>query len=869
MPKFAVAEEDSQSLQPISLQVNWNHQFQFAGYYAALKQGYYKEAGLDVTIEGWHPGINVVEEVVSGRADFAVGYGTLVVDYAKGEPISLVMASFQFSPMVLLSHFPITDLSELSGKRIMHYGNLQINGLVDKAKSLVSTPIEILKSSGDLNDFITHKVDLYAAYFTNEPYRLEQLNIPYYILDPKTYGVQSYGDFLITSQSKAQLQPAVVEKFKQATIKGWKYALDHQAEVVDYIMANYPVLKSREALLAEAKATTRYVKSGDTPIGKVETAKLLATAVGAKEAGLITQEQFDNIDINHFLFDPNRATLTSEEIEYLSHHPVIKLANDTHWEPFEFIDDQGVNRGIAAEYLKLFEKKFGLKFEPVTDKSWSEVVDMAQRGELDMYACAVPTEDRQAYMNFTKPFLSFPMVLAAKNGMTFIDEYSQLNGLSVAVVKGYWSQEYLQKNYPKIHVLLVDSVKEGLDAVMDGRVIAYTGNLAAINYAIRKYGFEGMRIVGQFDQRFELAMGVRKDNPLLFSIIQKALDSVTEQERRAIFDHWIKLEVVKKMDSRQMMEIGIPLLVVFVILISLVLFYAYQKRRQKEYIHQIHELSFATEIDIKTKKIIYSSDSFAKLSGYSREELVGMSYLNLARDSMSDEAKNRIFQLLLKGKEWKGEMQGRTRLGGAYWVDLTLTPIKDIFGNVKRVMATRINITDKKRIEQLSIVDDLTGLYNRRYFNQILERELTRARREKMPLSLVMFDIDYFKSINDAFGHQRGDEVLKEVTSVIKDSFSRGDDFVFRVGGEEFMAVAYLESYSLLQTHLQKICDEVAALSIENPASPYRVVTISIGAIFIESQELTDSSTVLNKVDKLLYEAKSQGRNRVVVEQKD
>ena len=105
-------------LTPVTVQLNWNHQYQFAGFYAAIQQGYYQRAGLDVTVKGWQPGLNVVDEVLSGRADFATGYSSIIADYAKGKPLSLVMVSFQFSPMVLLSHEPIYDLKQLSGKSV-------------------------------------------------------------------------------------------------------------------------------------------------------------------------------------------------------------------------------------------------------------------------------------------------------------------------------------------------------------------------------------------------------------------------------------------------------------------------------------------------------------------------------------------------------------------------------------------------------------------------------------------------------------------------------------------------------------------------------------------------------------------------------
>ncbi len=92
----ATPNQVATKLTPISVQLNWNHQFQFAGFYAALQQGYYRDSGLDVKIKSWQPGVSVLNEVVSKRADFGVGYSSIIADYAKGAPIKLVMASFQF-----------------------------------------------------------------------------------------------------------------------------------------------------------------------------------------------------------------------------------------------------------------------------------------------------------------------------------------------------------------------------------------------------------------------------------------------------------------------------------------------------------------------------------------------------------------------------------------------------------------------------------------------------------------------------------------------------------------------------------------------------------------------------------------------------
>lgn len=172
--------EDTHALTPVMLKLNWSHQFEFAGFYAALKQGYYRDLGLDVKINAWSPNEDVVQEVISGRADFAVAYSTPVVDFIKGQPIKLVMSTFQYSPMVLLSHEPINDLSQLSGKRVMHSDNLQTLSMLNKAHLVANKPIESVPSSGNLQDFIERKVDFYAGYSTNEPATLKALGVPYY-----------------------------------------------------------------------------------------------------------------------------------------------------------------------------------------------------------------------------------------------------------------------------------------------------------------------------------------------------------------------------------------------------------------------------------------------------------------------------------------------------------------------------------------------------------------------------------------------------------------------------------------------------------------------------------------------------------------
>ena len=862
----AKRSDSSAPLKQVRLRLNWHHQFQFAGFYAAQMQGYYRDRGLQVDIQDWQPEVTPVAAIEQDQTDFAVGYSTLVAHYAAGAPIRLVMSAFQYSPMVLLSHQPVHDLSQLGGKVIAHQENMQVINLIRQIESSADRPVVEVPASGHLQDFIDKKVDLYAAYMTNEPYRLDQKGVAYSIIDPKSYGSQSYGDMLVVKASLAQQQPGLVQAFREATIEGWRYALAHPEAVVDAMMARYPTVKGRRALLSEARLTEQYVRAGHTPIGDVDLSKLQATAASARDSGLLTTDQYQQTDWQGFLFSGVSLSLTPQEQAFLAKHPVIKIGNDIDWKPFEFTDARGRYRGIAADYLALFEQKLGVRFEPVKNQRWSEVVAMAESGQLDMYSCAVATPERQAYMDFTQPYLSFPMVLVGLKDMSYVQDYQQLAGQKVAVVKDYWSHEALKQNYPAIDLLVVDSVKAGLEAVIAGRALAYSGNLGAINFAINTHGLTGVHVIGQSKQRFELAFGVRQDRPLLFSVINKALQSVTPAERQAIYNRWIQLRVVNQLDQSQLWQVALSAGGVGVFLISILLVYRFQKARQQAYIDQIHELTYASLIDLETMHLLKTSDAFARLTGYSRSELLQMNYLDLATQQMNQARQQAVIAQLKAGQHWRGEVQGRKKNGDFYWVELTLSPIKNWMGEVRQVWATRIDITNRKKVERLSIEDDLTGVYNRRFFNHQFEREIHRHVREDNLICVAMLDLDYFKQVNDHFGHQRGDQVLVQVSQLLKQAFSRGGDYIFRMGGEEFLVITSVASAEVFYQHCCGLLDAIDQAQIENPKAPLGYLTVSVGAVCYAPTQSMQAEALYHQADEQLYLAKQQGRHQVMME---
>ncbi len=256
------------------------------------------------------------------------------------------------------------------------------------------------------------------------------------------------------------------------------------------------------------------------------------------------------------------------------------------------------------------------------------------------------------------------------------------------------------------------------------------------------------------------------------------------------------------------------------------------------------------------------SEAFCEISGYSKKELIGQSHNLVRHPDVPNKFYENMWNTLLSGKSWKGEIRNLNKSGEEYWVYAIINPvIKN--KEIKAFTAIRANITDKKHIEQLSITDELTSLYNRRFFNIKINEEINRAKREHNNVSLLILDIDYFKQYNDTYGHQKGDIALEDVAYVLKNRTNRASDFAFRLGGEEFAIITTLEKEKAVE-FANILREEVENLKIEHKASGVsKYLTISIGLVSKDSNEIEDCDKLYKEADDNLYEAKKQGRNTV------
>lgn len=284
----------------------------------------------------------------------------------------------------------------------------------------------------------------------------------------------------------------------------------------------------------------------------------------------------------------------------------------------------------------------------------------------------------------------------------------------------------------------------------------------------------------------------------------------------------------------------------------------------QDYIKIVNENVIISTTD-KRGIITSVSEAFCEISGYSKEELIGKSHNIVRQKDTPKELYKQMWNCIQNGKSWVGEIKNKNKEGGEYWVEAIIQPIfnkQDIIGYT----AIRHDITDKKKVEYLSITDELTNLYNRRFFNQKIEEEINRAKREDYYLSFIMLDIDYFKKYNDTYGHQAGDNALTKVAKELALHNHRASDFVFRLGGEEFgILFLYKDKESSLEfaNFLRTCIEKLEIEHKQNTASKY--VTLSMGIIVRKGKDIIDSDDLYKLADEALYKAKESGRNTTYI----
>ena len=544
---YLYANTTSNNLKKVTLQLEWKHQFEFAGFYAALEKGYYKDIGLDVKINEFTEGINITQEVLDGNATFGISSSSLILEKLNKKPVVLIASYFKQNALALAVKPEIKTPADLKNKRIMavdwemEHTSL---GVMLKDYGIKKDDYSLVNHDFKVEKFINDEVDAMSIFVTSQPFELDKSGIKYNILNPANFGVYSYDVELFTSQDVINSDLQMVKDFVDATNKGWEYAFKNKEEIVDLIYNKYSQKKSKESLLFEAIQTEKLFKTNLFKIGAIVPELIKLNAEMFSSLGLVDK----NYDLNSLLLDyyineknKIKELLTSEEKDFLKNNPIIKVHNELDWPPFNYNLD-GKPMGFSIEYMNLVASKVGLDIEYISGPTWDEFMSMIKENKIDIMLNISKTEDRQKYLNFAQAYTkSIDMVFVRKDENRF-KQLSDLNGKTLAVIKGFYEEEILSKYYPEIKLFFVGSTTEGLKKLAFGEVDGFFDNFSVANFLIENNLISNIKPAFEIkDEKFisDMYIATNKNNIVLKNILEKAQKEVSSEEMFDLRTKWI------------------------------------------------------------------------------------------------------------------------------------------------------------------------------------------------------------------------------------------------------------------------------------------------------------------------------------------
>lgn len=539
--------------QPTVLQLHWRHQFEFAGFYAALEQGYYRQAGIELSIREYQPELDLVDEVLSQRASFGIWGSQLISERLRGRPIVLLANYFKRSPLVILSDAEIRLPSDLRGRRLMvpasDIGTISYQ-IMFREFGLSQADLTLVPHSFSVDEFVRGEVDAMSAFLTDQPYAVRQAGKAFNVLDPNNYGAELYDVNLFTSAELAAAEPARVRAFLAASNRGWAYALEHPQELVELILERYnSQQRSREQLLFEARETAKVMLPKVYPPGSIDPQRLRRMAELYVQIG-----EADSVaPLQGFVFDAEQQPvsagsslqLSAEERAWLARHPRLRVSNELDWPPFDYFEN-GAPKGYSVGLVKLLAEKLGVDLEFVQGDSWEQLVERFCAGEIDLLQ---PT-DRPARVRecglFSSPIIRETTQFLTRKGGRTVHAIDDLFGGTVASPRGWEQTELLRELYgDRLQLLETSGIREAIEAVRDGRADFTLDFGSVLRHHVHQLGYTNLQVQGIWDKagkggEFDaLYLATPRQQPLLQGLIEKALGQISAAEKEHLQTLWL------------------------------------------------------------------------------------------------------------------------------------------------------------------------------------------------------------------------------------------------------------------------------------------------------------------------------------------
>jgi PAS domain S-box-containing protein len=410
---------------------------------------------------------------------------------------------------------------------------------------------------------------------------------------------------------------------------------------------------------------------------------------------------------------PGQVMLTPAERAWLDAHRDIRLGVDLARPPIEMLGLDGSYQGIAADYVRIINQRLGLNMKPASSLPRKEALAKAQAGDLDILPALGRTPEREATLGFTAPYLKFPTVICTRKGSPFVTTINELAGKRVGVLEGYALEERLRRDHPQIVLVPEPDNETSLYALERGEIDAFVGNQAAVNYTVSRYGLEHIQMAATPDYEFAASFGVRKDWPELAPILDKALASVSEQEKAEIINRWVNVRVERALDWGRVWRIGggiglglLAVLAVIVIWNRRLAREAEARRRAEEHTRLVLDSAGEGVIGVDAAgRAQFVNAAALKLLGFERDEIIGQPIHALIHHHRPDGGSYPVEECPMRAAYTDGQAhhvdaEYLFRKGGAgFPVEYTAAPMR-MDGAVTGAVIVFKDITERRQAEE-------------------------------------------------------------------------------------------------------------------------------------------------------------------------